>query len=377
MRILIPALSSASHPDGVSRHAVNLTRCLLSREEIESVGLIVVRWQADSLRLLLGNVSSKFALHTIDIKPSSLARNIWYYTKLPDFAKHLRSSIIHLTYPVPIHHARLECPVAVSLHDLYPYDIPHNFGYPRVLLNRIILNHCLVGASAIACVSASTLARLRTHNPTFAAKASCISNCVENSPNSTFRTAPSPRLTHQPFLLAIAQHRRNKNIPLTLRIFKRLLTHHPSLLLCLVGREGPETASLLQVIKLLSIESNVILLNSISDQQLQWCYTHAELLLATSTVEGFGLPIAEAMLAGCPVLCSDIPAFRELGESFCYFMPPREEAFVDTAEVIFNLPRPAPVKLPQFSAATIAAQYIQLYRSLLPTSFITQKGLAV
>jgi glycosyltransferase involved in cell wall biosynthesis len=376
MRILIPALSSATHPDGVSRHAVNLVRCLLNRREIEAVDLIIGRWQADCFRLLLGKVTSKLHLHTIDIKPSSLARNLWYYTELPYLAHRLRSSLIHLTYPMPIHHSRFECPIVVTLHDLYPYDIPQNFGYPRVFLNRIILNHCLAAASAITCVSASTVARLQLHNPALIQKSSLIYNSVENESVSRSLTAPSSRLTQQPFLLAIAQHRKNKNIPLTLHIFKRLLAHHPSLLLCLVGREGPETALLLRLIKLTSIQSNVLLLNNISDQQLQWCYSHAELLLATSTVEGFGLPIAEAMLAGCPIVCSDIQAFRELGQGFCHFMPSHEQAFVDAIETTFALPRPAPVKLPQLSASTIAPQYIDLYRTLLSIKSPTQKDVA-
>ena len=53
----------------------------------------------------------------------------------------------------------------------------------------------------------------------------------------------------------------------------------------------------------------VMLVSGISDAEMQWCYRNCDLLLAPSTIEGFGLPVAEALLAGCRIVCSDIPPF--------------------------------------------------------------------
>ena len=50
-----------------------------------------------------------------------------------------------------------------------------------------------------------------------------------------------------------------------------------------------------------------------SDEQLLECYRTADLLLAPSRAEGFGLPIVEAQALGVPVLARDIPVFREVG----------------------------------------------------------------
>jgi glycosyltransferase involved in cell wall biosynthesis len=52
------------------------------------------------------------------------------------------------------------------------------------------------------------------------------------------------------------------------------------------------------------------------EAELVWLYKKARLFVFLSLDEGFGLPPLEAFSFGCPVLASDIPAFREtLGES--------------------------------------------------------------
>jgi glycosyltransferase involved in cell wall biosynthesis len=48
-------------------------------------------------------------------------------------------------------------------------------------------------------------------------------------------------------------------------------------------------------------------------------YRQATLLLQPSEAEGFGMPIAEAMACGCPVLASDLAALREIGGVACSY----------------------------------------------------------
>ena len=49
------------------------------------------------------------------------------------------------------------------------------------------------------------------------------------------------------------------------------------------------------------------------DAELNFLYARAAALILPSYAEGFGLPIVEAARRGRPVLCSDIPVFREVG----------------------------------------------------------------
>lgn len=63
-------------------------------------------------------------------------------------------------------------------------------------------------------------------------------------------------------------------------------------------------------------------LGPVSDEVLGWLYRHAALLVFPSKGEGFGLPVLEAMSAGCPVVAARIPAVEEVAGAAAHFFAP-------------------------------------------------------
>jgi glycosyltransferase involved in cell wall biosynthesis len=61
------------------------------------------------------------------------------------------------------------------------------------------------------------------------------------------------------------------------------------------------------------LEDSIRLLGYVPDEDLVAMYNLAEIFVHPSGLEGFGLPIIEAMACGLPAACADIPAFREIG----------------------------------------------------------------
>jgi glycosyltransferase involved in cell wall biosynthesis len=371
VKVVIALTSSSGQLSGVQRHAISLARCLLTREQITAVHLIAAPWQQDFVRDAAPRTDARLHLHTALVRNNSLSRNLWYYAELPRIAARLDADIVHLGYPTPLNKQAYRSPTVVTLHDLYPYDVPQNFGFPKVLFNKLVLRQCLRAADAIACVSQSTLAGLERMEPRLALKKAVV---VHNSVAAQTRVSPSsplPQWSGEPFLLCVAQHRRNKNLLFLLQVFERLLRTHriaQETRLVIVGIPGPETNAILRFLAAAGIADRVLLLNGLSDEELQWCYRNCALLLAPSLIEGFGLPVAEALLAGCSVICSDIPAFREVGGDRCLYIPLNavaEQAFCDAVPIAIRGSAPKPVALPQLSAPFIAEQYFQLYRSLL------------
>ena len=347
-----------------------MARCLLTRADVSAVHLIGAQWQYDSLHGAVPHTDARLHLHLISIGKNVLSRNLWYYTQLSVLAEHLEADIVHLAYPVPLKRHAFQCPVVVTLHDLYPYDIPANFGFPKILFNRMILRLCLREVDTIACVSKSTLRRLEICFPQLARqKAIIIHNCVEAGPKMSIKS-PLQAWDGLPFLLCVAQHRRNKNIVLAIQIFQHLLLNgeiSPTTLLVIIGIEGPETARIHRFIRDADLTRHIVLLCGVDDAELQWCYGHCKLLLATSIVEGFGLPIVEAMLHRCRIVCSDIPAFREVGGSYCHYAslnPPAVNAFVQAISSALKNIKLRTATTDRFSGARIAEAYMRLYTRL-------------
>ena len=370
MKILIAVVASSEHLSGVSRHAANMARCLLTRDDVSAVHLVVAPWQYDALRAAVPHDDPRLHIHQVSLGGTNLSRNLWYYNRLPVLAAQLEADIVHLAYPSLVKRRAFRCPVVVTLHDLYPYDIPANFGFPKVLFNRIILQQCLRAVDAIACISESTLRRLDIYAPRLALqKAITIYNCVEAGPPMAAES-PLPAWNGRPFVLCIAQHRRNKNIVLAMRVFQRLLLAGeigPTALLVIIGIEGPETARIYRFIREAGLWRHIVLLQGVDDAGLQWCYSHCELLLAPSIVEGFGLPVVEGMLHHCRIVCSDIPAFREIVGSYCHYASlksPAEDAFVRAARIALKNIKFRAAETHRFSAPRIAEAYLQLYTHL-------------
>ena len=374
MKVLLAAATFATHISGVQRHAFNVARCLLPQPEIEQLHVVVAPWQTAILANAGLPRSIKLVLHVAAMAQSSISRNLWYYRALPKLAAELGVDIVHTTCPMPMNAAAFHCPTVVTLHDLYPYEIPMNFGFPKFIVNRVMLQNSLRNADSIACVSEATSALLRQYAPPSVWRKSIrIYNCVEPE-HASAEAPPIPLGTGEPFLLCIAQHRRNKNIRLLIRVFYRLLRSSEiaaNARLVIIGIRGPESGKIQKLIRVTGLDRAVHLLDGLTEAELQWCYRHCTALVAPSITEGFGLPVAEALLAGSRIVCSDIPAHREIGDGLCRFVMLSGNAETDLAKEIALAAKdakPSPVRLPQLSGPVLARQYIALYRRLLAST---------
>jgi glycosyltransferase involved in cell wall biosynthesis len=368
MNLLITAISSATGPSGICRHAYNLARCAAGREEASQITLALGKWQELYFRNSFYLKAIRANIVSVDVSNNAIARNIWYLRELPKLVDEVAADIVHLSFPVPIRRSAIRCPVVVSLHDLYPYDEPNNFGFPKVFFNRVFLQQCLKEVDCIACVSEITLSRLKVRLPQFAQRKSVV---VHNCVTIGYSEPVLPAGSRYKFALMVAQHRANKNILLALEAFEQLLRQKKiatQASLLLVGNHGPETAAITSFIKQRALEATVELIDGVSDGELRWLYANCEFLMAASSLEGFGLSVAEGLFCGSRIVCSDIPAFREVGGDAChYFDLHAKSGSSSIVEAICNaLAEPArPAKrLERFLLDNVAREYAALYLQL-------------
>lgn len=83
--------------------------------------------------------------------------------------------------------------------------------------------------------------------------------------------------------------------------------------------------------------SDIHFLHAVDDSLLFDYYTNAQLVVAPSLMEGFGLPILEAMSLSCPVVCSDTKAFEEIGgDAVVYFDPKNSEDLSEKIKTVLQ-----------------------------------------
>lgn len=106
-----------------------------------------------------------------------------------------------------------------------------------------------------------------------------------------------PRKGHMTVLKALQE------LPDTIRRDCRLL---------IIGKDGWKNEEVRKMLDLPELKENVLWIRDASDEELRWAYANTDALIAASLQEGFGLPLVEAAHFGLPLICSDIPVFREV-----------------------------------------------------------------
>ena len=76
-----------------------------------------------------------------------------------------------------------------------------------------------------------------------------------------------------------------------------------------------------RLVRELGLQNSIDVFPHIDAAQLASVYRRARVLIQPSESEGFGLPVAEAMACGTPVIASDIPALREVGGGAAEYCP--------------------------------------------------------
>lgn len=113
------------------------------------------------------------------------------------------------------------------------------------------------------------------------------------------------------YLLFVGGIDKNKNLHMMISVFEQISKSYKHLKLVIVGRIGNDNIS--------SNNPNILFTGFISNKDIKVLYNNAIIYLFPSIYEGFGIPIIDAQLLGVPVLCSDIPVFREIAGSGALF----------------------------------------------------------
>ncbi len=139
--------------------------------------------------------------------------------------------------------------------------------------------------------------------------------------DESFAAARAPAEPRTPYFVFISTIEPRKNHTMLLQVWQRLVTKlgSASPKLVLIGRRGWENEHpfvgplLVDLLERCEMLRNCVMeCSNVPDQLLIKLLAGARAALLPSHIEGFGLPLAEALAVGTPVICSDLPPFREI-----------------------------------------------------------------
>ncbi len=135
-----------------------------------------------------------------------------------------------------------------------------------------------------------------------------------------------------PSFLMVGSIEPRKNHAFALDAFDRYWAAGGSGRLVIVGRNGWKTEAFLKRAAEHPLAgTKLFVIRDMDDAGLDHAYHHASALVIASVIEGFGLPVVEAFQRGLPVICSDIPVFREIAEGRARFFSLADPASLTAA----------------------------------------------
>jgi glycosyltransferase involved in cell wall biosynthesis len=266
------------------------------------------------------------------------------------------ASLRAFRYPALVHKLRSDTPVVVSTDDLYFTGEPALTARPRLYrLNHRTQSWLFDRADAIVAISTSVRENLTPQvDP---AKIHVVHHGVDDR----YRVTDPPQRT-DPFVLHVSLASKRKNPGAVVEAARRLDVRF------VIAGSGWDSH-----FQSTERTDNVELLGYVTEDELIDLYHDAAVFYFPTLHEGFGLPVLEAMAAGCAVVASDVYAVPELaGDAAVLHGPNDIDRHVDAIERLLDdhgqrheLAARAIDRSQRFSWKKTARETVEVYRSVL------------
>jgi glycosyltransferase involved in cell wall biosynthesis len=249
--------------------------------------------------------------------------HLWHQFSVPRTLKQLQADV----FLAPYNTAPLSIPKSTSLllvlHDLILLERLNAPTLKQRVDNeyrRFLIPRAVSRARIVITVSNYVKADIQKRFPS--ARVEMIPNTI--APSWFVRENAKSAVERDNFLLAVTSSAPHKNAHRALEAYAGLVakigrTNAPQLCIVGLGKSGGaygEVAASLRIADLVEFQS------FLTETQLQDLYRRARAVLIPSLMEGFGIPVLEAMASGTPVIASNTTSLPEVGGAAAEYFDP-------------------------------------------------------
>jgi len=258
-----------------------------------------------------------------------------------------------------------------TIHDFIQFKFPEYFGKNKVMVAKLVLNNAIKKAKKIIVDSKSTLNDFYRYFPNYKEKAEVIYNGVSKKFKVLEDEKKKDFLLRKKFgryILFMGNSKPHKNITGLINSFTKIKKEFKDFKLVIISRDFNLRELQIQD----KIRNDVIIVDSVTDDELVYYYNCAYIFALPSYYEGFGLPVIEAMACGCPVITSDVSSLPEVGGDAAFYIDPYDSnSLAEGIRKIINnnlrnrLIKKGIYRAKLFSWENAAEKYLGVFNNLL------------
>lgn len=369
-RYVLDARTATHHFPGIGRYVSQLARHLVPQLADDEALLLLHNPRVRSGWVLPPPQSNVQWVATA-VSPFSLAQQ-WH---IPRLLRQVNATLYHSAYTLMPYRPGL--PTLVTLYDLIPEQFPQTVSPQARLLARLATRLALRAGRHFLAISEATRRDFLAHYPLTPGQITAVPLAADKQ----FRPQPETAVTalrHQlnlpeRYVLYLGINKPHKNLVRLVDAWAavvRTLPKAPPLLIA--GRWDARYEGVKTAVFHYNLHDQVRFLGPVEDVDLPALYSGARLFVFPSLMEGFGLPVLEAMACGTAVACAQTSSLPEVGgAAVAYFDPTDSQAIAQTlltllpdAAKLDKMAQRGLVQASRFSWTETAVATLTHYRAL-------------
>jgi glycosyltransferase involved in cell wall biosynthesis len=348
---------------GTRVYAQQLCRAVQETREVDVIALTAPR---ASQRWMNGNIFSG-------------ARNLlWLQKILPGKLASLRADVFHA--PAFLGTLAPPCPMVVTVPDTIYRSFPGDYDYKWRLYARLLIGPSIQRAAAVITHSDFSKSQIATAYRVPRERIHVVPHGIAQP----FKVVPDADAVarvkekyglRERYCLFVGASERRKNLLALVQAVAQLHARgdFAELQMALVGPRGSGWNQVQSLVTRERLQERVVGLGFVADEELPLLYAGAELFVFPSLMEGFGIPLLEAMASGTPIVATPCPPTPEVVGDAAYLAAGTDAdalanamaRVLNDSELARRLRASGRARAERFSWQRAAQQTVALYRSVM------------
>lgn len=343
MRLITNVTPLLSPLTGIGHYTNQLLLQLLEHPEVSDIrGFSPVSWykQEEIKQLLLSQADSQNShlspRHSKTSRLISIAKKVPYARKLRNFiqskttSKQPRDLEDYLYWEPNYSLSPINAPAATTVYDLSHLHYPQFHPAERIEILSKTLPISIANAKRVVTISEYSKSDIIQNFSVPEDKIDIVPPAVSNHfrmkiPHNKTALIRQRYKLPKNYTLSVATLEPRKNIEGLIQAFTRLpksiKQHYP---LVLVGSKGWLSEPLKKLIAPLQAKSEIIRLGYVPQADMPAIFSAASCMAYVSLFEGYGMPVAEAMVSGTAVITSNCSSMPEVAKDSAILVNPRD-----------------------------------------------------